>query len=63
MWSFVGFKENKQWIWLAIDADTREVVGVFISEREAPIGKAAMAIITCGLPSVRYLLHRFLVSL
>ena len=33
MWSFVGSKENKQWIWLAIDADSREIVGVFVGNR------------------------------
>ena len=33
LWSFVGAKENKQWVWLAMDADTREIVGVFIGER------------------------------
>ena len=32
MWSFVG-KKHKQWIWLAIDRDSREIVGVFIGER------------------------------
>jgi len=26
MWSFVGNKDNKQWIWLAIDASTKEIV-------------------------------------
>ncbi len=30
MWSFVGSKEHKQWSWLAIDADSREIVGVFV---------------------------------
>jgi IS1 family transposase len=30
MWSFVGNKHNKQWIWLALDADTREIVGVYM---------------------------------
>ncbi len=33
MWSFVGSKEHKQWIWLAIDADSREIVGVFVGAR------------------------------
>ena len=33
MWSFVGNKGNKQWIWLALDARTREIVGVFIGDR------------------------------
>ncbi len=27
LWSFVDDKGNKQWVWLAIDADTREVIG------------------------------------
>jgi IS1 family transposase len=30
MWSFVGSKGNKQWIWLAIDVLTKEIVGVYI---------------------------------
>lgn len=33
MWSFVGNKENKQWIWLALDVKTREIVGVHIGDR------------------------------
>jgi IS1 family transposase len=27
LWSFVSCKANKQWIWLAIDYDSREIVG------------------------------------
>ena len=27
LWSSVGSKANKQWVWLAIDADSREIVG------------------------------------
>lgn len=33
IWSFVGSKDNKQWIWLAIDVDTREIVGVYVGDR------------------------------
>ena len=33
MWSFVGDKGNKQWIWLAIDESTKEIVGVFVGRR------------------------------
>lgn len=29
---FVGSKDNKQWIWLAIDASTKEIVGVYIGK-------------------------------
>ena len=34
MWSFVGNKSNKQWIWLAVDETTREIVGVYIGKRD-----------------------------
>lgn len=33
LWSFVDDKGNKQWVWLAIDADTREVIGCHIGDR------------------------------
>ena len=34
LWSFVNHKGNKQWVWLALDADTREIVGVYIGARD-----------------------------
>lgn len=34
MWSFVGNKNNKQWIWLAFDRATREIVGVYVGSRD-----------------------------
>ena len=34
MWSFVDNKGNKQWVWLALDAVTREIVGVYIGARD-----------------------------
>lgn len=30
MWSYVGSKTNKKWIWLAIDVSDRSIVGVYI---------------------------------
>lgn len=33
MRSFVGNKNNKRWIWLAIDRDTREITGIHIGDR------------------------------
>ncbi len=32
-WSFVASKNNKKWIWLALDKKTREIVGVYIGDR------------------------------
>ena len=31
--SFVNDKGNKQWVWLAMDADTREIIGCHVGER------------------------------
>ena len=31
--SFVGNKQNKKWIWIALDTDTPEVVGAYIGDR------------------------------
>jgi insertion element IS1 protein InsB len=33
MWSFVFSKKNEVYIWLAIDRDTREIVGCFVGNR------------------------------
>jgi IS1 family transposase len=35
LWSFVGKKANKQWVWLALDAETRLIVGCFVGLRDA----------------------------
>ena len=48
MWSFVGHKKNKQWIWLALDRDTREIVGVYVGSRNVKGAKALWD----SLPSV-----------
>lgn len=34
LWSYVGSKENKQWVWLAMDRESREVVGCFVGSRD-----------------------------
>ena len=33
LWSFVDNKGNKKWVWLGLDADTKEIVGVYIGDR------------------------------
>ncbi len=35
MWSFVSNKGNKQWVWLALDVKTGEIVGVYVGERSS----------------------------
>ena len=34
LWSFVGSKGSRWWVWLALDADTRRVVGAFVGGRD-----------------------------
>ncbi|NCJ08297.1 IS1 family transposase [Synechococcales cyanobacterium C] len=33
LWSFVDHKGNKQWVWLALDAETREIIGAYVGSR------------------------------
>jgi IS1 family transposase/transposase-like protein len=33
LWSFVDNKGNQQWVWLAMDAESREVIGCHIGDR------------------------------
>ena len=40
LWSFVDDKGNKQWVWLAIDTHTREVIGCHIGDRFSGRGRS-----------------------
>lgn len=33
LWSYVGRKKNKVWVWLALDNQTREIVGCYVGDR------------------------------
>ncbi|WP_420812599.1 IS1 family transposase [Nitrosococcus wardiae] len=33
LWSFVGKKGNKHWVWLAIETDSKAIVGLYIGDR------------------------------
>jgi insertion element IS1 protein InsB len=35
LWSFVGKKENRQWVWLAMDATTRQVLAFYVGDRSS----------------------------
>ncbi len=48
LWSFVGSKRCQKWIWLAINRDTREIVGVAIGART----KATARRLWASLPPV-----------
>ena len=40
IWSFVGHKANKRWIWIALDADSREVVALVLGDRSQVTAQA-----------------------
>ena len=35
MWSFVKRKENKQWVWIAIDVESRQVIAFHVGDRSS----------------------------
>jgi insertion element IS1 protein InsB len=35
MWSFVVSKGNKQWVWIAIDVSTKQVIAFYVGDRSA----------------------------
>jgi IS1 family transposase len=40
LWSFVDHKGNQQWVWLAMDAETREILGCHIGDRSRASARA-----------------------
>ena len=48
MWSFVQKKANKQWIWLAMDATTRQIMAFHVGDRSRASAQALWA----ALPEV-----------
>jgi insertion element IS1 protein InsB len=43
MWSFVQKKANKQWMWIAMDAKTRQIIAFHAGDRSRESGKALWA--------------------
>lgn len=40
LWSFVDDKDNEQWVWLALDTHTREIIGCYVGDRSGQAAKA-----------------------
>jgi insertion element IS1 protein InsB len=43
MWSFVGKRANKQWLWIAMDAKTRQVIAFHVDDRSRKSGEQLWA--------------------
>ena len=39
IWSFVASKENKQWVWIAIDIHTKQVIAFYVGDRSGSSAK------------------------
>ena len=50
--SFVNNQRNQQWVWLALDAQTREIVDVHIGDRSAVSEECLMEFHATSLPSI-----------
>src|SRR5262245_34736458 len=40
LWSFVGKKANRQWVWIAMDATTRQVITFHVGDRSRQSAQA-----------------------
>jgi IS1 family transposase len=40
LWSFVGYKANKQWVWVALDRCSRQIVAFHVGDRSAASAQA-----------------------
>ena len=52
-WSFVGNKGHKQWLWLAMNRETCEIVGGPVGDRSRDGARAPVAFFAPGLSAMR----------
>lgn len=48
LWSFVGKKKNKQWVWLALDANSRQIIAFHVGDRSSDSAQALWNKIPAG---------------
>jgi insertion element IS1 protein InsB len=48
LWSFVGTKANRQWVWIAMDADTRQIIAFHVGDRSRQSAEALWEKIPTG---------------
>jgi len=48
LWSFVGTKANRQWGWIALDADTRQIIAFPVGDRSRQSAEALWGKIPTG---------------
>jgi len=63
LWSRVDDKGNKQWVWLAQDVTTREIVGCYIGARSGDAASGIMGLAAACVPTMCRHLYRLLAGL
>ena len=48
LWSFVGTKANRQWVWIAMDAATRQILAFHVGDRSRQSAEALWGTIPTG---------------
>jgi insertion element IS1 protein InsB len=57
LWSFVGNKANPQWLWLALEAHSRQVLAFYVGEKQPKMRQAVMEPAPGGLSQAGDLSH------
>ena len=60
LWSFVDCKGNEQWVWLALDVETREDCRLPYWRPFRGVSESTLAILAKGVPPICSVLQRFL---
>jgi len=48
LWSFVGKKANRQWVWIAMDADTRQILAFHVGDHSRQSARASWGKVPAG---------------
>ena len=57
LWSFVGTKANRHWVWIAMDATTRQVLAFHVGDRSGQSAEALWEKLPAAYQSVLYFIR------
>jgi IS1 family transposase len=62
LWSFVQSKDNVRWVWVALDRDTRQVLGMVVGDRSAATARRLWDALPAGARTDALVFTDFLAS-
>jgi len=57
LWSFVGKKANRQWVWIAMATDTRQIIAFHVGDRSRQSAQALWGVDSHGVSSAGHVLY------